>query len=173
MIKATLFASFILVSNAYCFTEKDVLRNIKKFGKNLQKELKKGLKKSEIDALKICNIEAGNILNQHSTSEIKIGRVSTKNRNPQNRPKAWMNKYIEDFHAGKIKKSYIVVDLDDTKRGLLKPITTMPVCLKCHGENISKSTQLEINKLYPEDKAIGYKVGQIRGFFWGEFKKSN
>ncbi len=171
-MKHLIFWSLIIfATRGYSFTEKEVLFKIKGFGKNLKQELQKGLKKNEIEALKICNLEAEKILEKHNAKDIKIGRVSLKDRNPQNTPKQWMKDYIEKFHSGKITKPYIVTNLSSEKKGLLKPIRTMPVCLKCHGSSISSSTLAEINKLYPDDKAVGYKVGEIRGFFWSEFSK--
>lgn len=39
------------------------------------------------------------------------------------------------------------------------------VCSTCHGRNISKNLKEEILKLYPEDKAIGFEHGDVRGAF--------
>ncbi len=35
----------------------------------------------------------------------------------------------------------------------------------CHGEKISQELSAELNKLYPNDKATGFKKGDIRGAF--------
>jgi len=150
-------------------SEELALKKIKKFGKNLQKELKGGLRLSPLKAIEICQMKAPEIEKQVSSEGIKIGRVSLKKRNPQNAPKAWMRSYIKEFHEKKISKNYIITDLNNGKKGLLKPIRTMPLCLKCHGENIDKSLYRAILNKYPKDRAIGYKVGEIRGFFWAEY----
>ena len=38
-------------------------------------------------------------------------------------------------------------------------------CLKCHGENLDPETAAILDELYPQDKARGYKAGQVRGAF--------
>lgn len=160
---------YFSVLNVYATEEKEVLSRIKKYGMTLKNELKAGLKKSPQEAVRTCHLRAGEIQRDLSNDKVKIGRVSLKNRNPENYPKQWMLSYIDEFHRNKIKKKYIVVDLENKKNGLLMPIKTEPLCLKCHGVKIEKGLKREITKLYPKDKAIGYKVGQIRGFFWAEY----
>lgn len=161
---------FILSCSLSSFAnEKKALKAIKRFGNLLQAELKKGLKESPTQALEICNLKAPQIQEEVLKKGIELGRVSKKNRNPHNRPKKWMAPYIESFHNNKIKKPYVVVKLDKGKHGLLKPIRTMPVCLTCHGEKIPDDLQGKIKTLYPNDLATGYKLGQIRGFFWAEY----
>ena len=39
------------------------------------------------------------------------------------------------------------------------------VCLNCHGQNIDKDVQAQISSKYPNDNAIGFKLGDIRGAF--------
>jgi len=36
-------------------------------------------------------------------------------------------------------------------------------CLKCHGEQLDPAVQARIKELYPDDKATGYKTGDLRG----------
>ena len=47
----------------------------------------------------------------------------------------------------------------------IKAIPTKGVCLNCHGNSIDKKVLREIKKNYPDDKAIGYNLGEIRGAF--------
>jgi len=46
-----------------------------------------------------------------------------------------------------------------------KPIIVKPLCLICHGNPKDMDPQIYsiIRKKYPEDKAVGYKVGDLRG----------
>jgi hypothetical protein len=159
----------LCISTSFAATEKEALQTIKKYGKALKKELKSALKVSPINALKVCNTKAPEIENKLKTEAIEVGRVSTKNRNPKNVPKKWMQKAIKKFENKKNKKPYEVVKISEDRSGLLKPIATMPMCLKCHGDNIDAKLMSEIQKLYPKDKAINYQVGDIRGYFWAEF----
>jgi Fe-S cluster biogenesis protein NfuA len=47
----------------------------------------------------------------------------------------------------------------------IKPIVTEGICLSCHGsENtISDNVKQILSKKYPEDKAVGYSIGDLRG----------
>ncbi|PIK16412.1 DUF3365 domain-containing protein [Halobacteriovorax sp. JY17] len=164
-----LFTTFLLSHSSFAENKEDILSKIKIFQTALKVELQKGMKKSPLEAVTICNVKAPEIKKSLSSPNTQFGRVSLKNRNPSNYPKEWMLKYIEEFHNKETKEPYTVVKLQDGKQGLLKPIITMPLCLKCHGTNIKADLQEKISKLYPKDKAVGYKVGQIRGFFWSEF----
>ena len=47
----------------------------------------------------------------------------------------------------------------------VKAIRIKEVCLNCHGSNINDDLKKEIQKLYPDDKAINYKLNDIRGAF--------
>ena len=46
----------------------------------------------------------------------------------------------------------------------MPPLAKMP-CLICHGDNIDSTISTKLNELYPNDKAVGYKAGEIRGAF--------
>lgn len=171
MILSRLFILIVMSFSTFALEEKVVLENIQKLGSELKAELEAGMRKSPVQALEICNIKAPIIEAKFKTDDLKIGRISLKNRNPDNSPKDWMTKYIEGFQNKQIQDKYVTTLLDHNRKGLLMPITTMPVCLKCHGANIDKDLYKQIVKKYPNDKAIGYKVGDIRGFFWAEFNK--
>jgi hypothetical protein len=47
----------------------------------------------------------------------------------------------------------------------LKPIITQAPCLSCHGpaESISPEVKSIIDTNYPEDKATGYQINDLRG----------
>jgi hypothetical protein len=47
----------------------------------------------------------------------------------------------------------------------MKAIPTDDVCLMCHGEQIQENLSAELQRLYPNDQATGYKKGDIRGAF--------
>ena len=48
---------------------------------------------------------------------------------------------------------------------VLEKPTVGEVCLKCHGENIDPAVKAKLGELYPNDKATGYKLGDLRGAF--------
>ena len=47
----------------------------------------------------------------------------------------------------------------------MKAIPTGQVCLDCHGDKIDPKVATKLITTYPEDKAIGFKLGDIRGAF--------
>jgi hypothetical protein len=149
--------------------EKKAIKAIGKLGMNLKKELRSAMQKSTEHALSKCSLKAMPLTEEISKQGIEVGRVSLKNRNPKNKPQDWMLKTIEAYHQKKITDPYTVVQIDNEKHGILRPITTMPVCLKCHGSNIDEKLKFKLNILYPADKATGYKNGEIRGFFYATY----
>jgi len=46
-----------------------------------------------------------------------------------------------------------------------KAILTEPLCLGCHGEALDSALQAELNRRYPQDTAVGFKAGELRGAF--------
>ncbi len=47
----------------------------------------------------------------------------------------------------------------------MKAIPTAPLCLTCHGANVDPSLREKIEAVYPNDAAVGYNEGDIRGAF--------
>ena len=47
----------------------------------------------------------------------------------------------------------------------MKAIPTGEVCLKCHGSEMKPGIKAKLQELYPNDKATGFKLGDIRGAF--------
>ena len=47
----------------------------------------------------------------------------------------------------------------------MKAIPTGELCLKCHGAEIEPGVKAKLDELYPNDKARGFKLGDIRGAF--------
>lgn len=102
-----------------------------------------------------------------------IRRVSLKNRNPKALPDAWERTALEDFDqraaAGEkpatLEKGEVVQDGDKKIYRYVKALPTQELCLACHGaaEMVSPAVKARLGELYPDDKAVGYSPGQIRG----------
>ena len=48
------------------------------------------------------------------------------------------------------------------------------MCLQCHGKpnsDIQNPVLLKLNNLYPQDKAIGYQINEVRGIWNITFDK--
>jgi hypothetical protein len=69
--------------------------------------------------------------------------------------------------------SGFAVDLGD-RIGVLRPIAHRPVCASCHGpvDTRQPAVRAELRSRYPQDRALGFADGEIRGWFWVELPKS-
>jgi hypothetical protein len=63
----------------------------------------------------------------------------------------------------------LAVGLADNRWGYVEPIMLQPLCLTCHGSELAPGVAEQISELYPEDHAIGFEAGDLRGVFWLEF----
>jgi len=61
-----------------------------------------------------------------------------------------MLKYLEKFHKKSIDDNYIIIDIDEHRKGFLKTIITLPLCLKCHGSSIGSNLSKEIFSKIPK-----------------------
>lgn len=125
-------------------------------------------------AVPVCHEKAPQMAKAASEqSGWAIRRVSLKNRNPKAVPDAWEREALEEFDrraaAGedisKLEK-FATVDVDGRPSyRYMKALPTQPLCLSCHGsgETIPAEVADKLHALYPNDKATGYAVGQIRG----------
>ena len=145
----------------------------KAFGGALKAELKKAMKAGgPVNALEVCHTEANPIAEKSAKEHnALVSRVSLKNRNPDNAPNDWQRKVLEDFNARAAKGESVnkmgfaeVVEQDGKKQlRFMKALPTGGLCLECHGTNIEADVQEKITALYPDDKAMGYEKGQVRG----------
>lgn len=134
--------------------------------KNVAQQIKKG---GVENALEYCHINASSLTD--SLARIysgKIWRLSDKNRNSNNTiqtaidQKAW-----KEFSQNNVMSGVVLQDSEEVF--YYKPIRLgMPTCLKCHGiedEDISAKTLSVIKQKYPEDKATGYSLEELRGMW--------
>jgi hypothetical protein len=56
---------------------------------------------------------------------------------------------------------------------VLRPIAERALCAGCHGpaEALSPAVSSVLADRYPVDQAVGFKEGEIRGWFWVEMPK--
>lgn len=102
-----------------------------------------------------------------------IRRVSLKNRNPKAVPDAWEKTVLADFDrrlaAGEnptmLEKSEVVTVEGKKTFRYMKALPTQELCLHCHGtpDKLAPGVQAKLKELYPDDKATGYDLKQIRG----------
>ena len=112
---------------------------------------------------------------------MELSRVSLRNRNPDNAPNAWQTAVLETFEGQKVAGKDVTgltwsetVDIDGVSEfRFMKAIPTGEVCLKCHGTTLAPGVVDVLANLYPQDKATGFKQGDIRGAFVAVRKLAN
>ncbi len=137
---------------------------------NVGKAIKKG---GPEYAVEFCNLKASFITDSlNLVNNCTISRHSAKNRNAGNMLNGEMEKSIWEIFEKTNAKDTVVQSKG--KLVFYKPIKiASPACLKCHGNpesDINASTFLKIQKLYPNDLAIGYKMNDLRGVWKIEFE---
>lgn len=152
----------------YALSTKQVL------GKNLMGKIQK---EGTIAALKFCNTKAYPLTDSMAVyHNANIKRVSDKPRNSKNTANKEELEYINIFKNDAInnKESKPIVVETSEKVNVYYPIKTNGMCLQCHGtpnKQISENTFSEIKKLYPNDKAVGYDINEVRGIWNVYFTK--
>ncbi len=143
-------------------------------GKNLMGALQK---KGVQEAVTFCNERAYALTDSMAKiHRATIKRVSDKPRNQNNKANMVELNHIETFKTMVANKEEIKPIVEDagTSVNFYYPITTNSMCLQCHGAlngELSSDTYKTIKGLYPNDKAIGYNVNQVRGIWSISFDK--
>lgn len=125
-------------------------------------------------AVGVCNEKAPQMAKAASQQTgWAIRRVSLRNRNPKAVPDAWERAALEEFDrraaAGEspatLEKSALVEEGGRKEFRYMKALPVQQMCLSCHGatEAIPADVAAKLHALYPDDKAVGYSLGQIRG----------
>ena len=144
------------------------------FAEKLKSELVGAMKvDGPVKAIEVCNVAAPAIAADASANGWAVARTSLKTRNPKNVPDAWEKRVLEEFDAEKSKgadatklERFEIVENNGVRTfRFMKAIPVAEPCLTCHGEAIKEPVKARLAQLYPEDRATGYKVGDIRGAF--------
>jgi nitrate reductase cytochrome c-type subunit len=144
------------------------LNTKKELGKNLMGAIQK---KGTLEAVNFCNKQAYPITDSMAVAQnASIRRVSDKPRNPENQANAKELNIIQRFKKAIISNDTYepITELNNGRTQFYYPITTNSMCLQCHGspqKDIKADVLIAISQLYPEDKAVGYDVNEIRGIW--------
>lgn len=145
---------------------------VKQLGGTMKREMKAG---GPTAAMKVCRDVAPGIANDMSINKgWKVTRVGTRVRNPMlGLPDAWEQRVLQDFEkrAAQGEKletmSHFEVVEEPAGKSLrfMKAIGAAPQCMVCHGsaEQIQEPVRAQLKNLYPYDRAVGYKPGDLRG----------
>jgi hypothetical protein len=132
-------------------------------------------KNGVVQAVAVCSDTAQVLTNNFGLQKgVYIRRVSLKNRNPNNYPDEFEKRILNQFQLLKQnnelneKTEYFEVVKEDefTYLRYIKPIILQAECLNCHGDpstHMMGDVKQLIAQQYPEDKAVGYSIGDLRG----------
>ena len=139
------------------------------FKKDLQQALKSGLAEGPAEAIQVCRVKAPGIAEALSVDGARVGRSSHKLRNPDNEAPEWAGPIMQAYLDDPSSLSPQTVKLVGNRWGYVEPIIVQPLCLACHGSEITRDIRAQITELYPDDRATGFKAGDLRGVFWLEY----
>jgi hypothetical protein len=124
-------------------------------------------------AINSCHIDSLLMTQRIGREGVAAGRTSDRLRNPTNAARPWAAEIIR-ANAGHMARDVdgFVVDLGKTL-GVLRPISQRSICANCHGpvDSLKPGVRAAIAERYPADKAVGFRQGEIRGWFWVEIPK--
>ena len=141
------------------------------YKQGLKQALVAGMREGPVVAVDACRIQAPEVASGLSVDGVKVGRSSKRLRNPANEPKPWMQTLLQEWQELENRKPAIV-ELENATYGYAEPIILQPMCRTCHGEVIAPELQQVIAARYPDDRATGFRPGDLRGMFWVEFPKA-
>lgn len=103
----------------------------------------------------------------------QIRRPALRVRNPDNRPteleRGVLLGYLTRSLAGQSfdgMETIRLVERDgETYVHYMRAIPTLDACLGCHGSDLAPEVAAKIAEVYPEDEAVGFRVGDLRGAF--------
>lgn len=127
-----------------------------------------------LQAVSVCSDTAQVLTNNFGIQKgVYIRRVSFKNRNENNFPDDFEKKVLNKFELlnqnkelnDATEQAEVVQEGEFKYLRYLKPILVQAECLNCHGSenDIMPEVKQLIAQEYSDDKAIGYKIGDLRG----------
>lgn len=131
-------------------------------------------------ALSVCSEKAPQIAKEVAAAHgVTLRRATHRPRNPKNAADEVEKNALQAFMDAMAKKEPLkpqVITNADGSRAFLAPIVLgNPLCLQYHGEagkDIAPETLAALRKLYPDDKATGFKLGDLRGLWRVTFPAS-
>ena len=127
-----------------------------------------------VAAVEVCRTDARTIAESVAKAQgLELGRTSHRLRSPANAPRAWARPAVDAAAGSKAAAEGLkVFDLGD-RVGVLRPIGTAEACTTCHGapDQVRKNLGAALAGAYPQDRAIGFAPGDLRGWMWAEVPK--
>ncbi|MCP4389502.1 MAG: DUF3365 domain-containing protein [Gammaproteobacteria bacterium] len=151
--------------------KQEAISIVKKFGGSLKPELKNAIQTGgPAHAISICSEKAPSIAQRLSNdSGWMVKRVSLKARNRTALPDAWEKKVLQQFDQrqanGESAAKMAYAEIVDGSFRFMKAQGVEAVCMNCHAAEVKPEVEAALKEKYPQDRARGYELGQIRGAF--------
>ena len=110
----------------------------------------------------------------HKLKGVTVGRSSLRLRNQKNVGPQWVRDFLEkegEKAEVDLKSITEIVTTDDGDVAhFLRRIEVQEGCLGCHGAKASLDPAVValLAEKYPQDAAVGYSAGELRGVVWAE-----
>jgi hypothetical protein len=168
---AGLLAAAALAAAAPLPEEQRARDAIRGLGQLLQQMLGEELKRGGVEgAVRMCSENAQVVTEEFAREQgLEIRRVSTRYRNPKNRPDEFEARVL----AAWAKSGKPATHIEKVKEGgkdwlrLMEPIRLQAMCVNCHGAEAQLTAEVKtlLAERYPRDHATGFKPGDLRGAF--------
>lgn len=164
-------------------SEADIVREALKWGDEISTEAQQQLmavlqstisEKGIPAAIEVCHTQALPILQEVSDKYgVQIKRASDAYRNPLDKPDESESAILEAYAynaENQIPNEHNLQKLENGEVLLYTKAIQIPnaLCLNCHGkkgDDIKPETQRLLDLKYPEDKATGHQIGDLRGMW--------
>ncbi len=114
-----------------------------------------------------------------ATNQVRLRRITHRPRNPTNAPAAGELAVLRGFQLalerGETPAPMVRATSSNTVVFFSPIVITNPLCLQCHGvvdRDILPETASLLQRLYPQDQATGFKLGDLRGAWRVEFDRA-
>jgi len=129
-----------------------------------------------VAALHVCATNAQTLTAEVARAEgVLVGRSSLRLRNPANAAPPWVAAWLQERGERPAEGVQGTVRTATREDGVevvrvLKPLAVEAPCVVCHGPPEGRSAELTaaLTERYPDDRAHGYAVGDLRGAMWAE-----
>lgn len=153
---------------------------MKDFAERLRGRLREAMTRDGAPAaVDFCHVEAPRIAEQVMAEHgVRLGRVAVpgRNRNPGNVAEGWLQELAVSFQAavdtGGAPEAQVAMLREDVPAGvelrMARGIRVEAACLMCHGDNIAPEIAARLAEHYSQDRATGFREGDLRGLIWAE-----
>ena len=107
--------------------------------------------------------------NKGGDVDVRIGRTSFRLRNASNTPPDWAKGVVEA--VSEVPHAFVG---PEGRLGYVEPLYLEDDCVGCHGpaDQIDAKVAQRLVEVFPDDQAIGFEAGGLRGHIWVEVPAS-